>query len=1185
MSLKGTVWAPIGPSPIAENTLQANGLTTAIAVNPSNSNVIYQGTAGGGVWRTIDGGLTWTPLFDRQLALGIGEPGALAIDPNNTNTLYVGTSQRVSQQPQAGLFKSTDGGASWIRLGSGFPAGNTGNASQFVNQWINVIIVDPANSNILYLSSTSGLFRSVDGGRNWTAGTNGTGDARSLVLDTSSPASARILYAGISGRGVFQSTNGGQSWTLILSGTTPAVASAVGSGGFNKVVVAIAPPTSPPNPAGVQVLYVSLEGTGGAPDPVGVYLSTNQGGTWTQRTAPGMPTNTQGGYSFHMAVDPASPGDGANDIIYFGAVGQAKSTNSGNNFTALSGMHPDTHAWAFFPQPSPTPSIVYCGTDGGLSRSTDGGATWTPLSSGGLQTGLFYNIDLKPDATASVTVGALQDNDVETTKGASGMGWIATQVFSDGWDVAYDATIAGQAYCSSGFWTPAPCTRVWRSTDDGTTFPTEITPWGTTSDAGCYLAPVTTDPSNGRIVYVSGSRNLWQSRDGGATWRILRSFTGTGNAEVAKANGNNVVIAVGNQVFVSTNALAATVGGPTGVTFTNITRNLPNRNVLRAVFDPNDPTVIYAVLGGFNGGPGQTGHVFRISIGATSWTDISPALDVPFGAIALDGTDTPSTIYVGTDLGVLRSVDGGVTWSVLDDIHFPRAPVTDLVLNQSAGVLCAATYGRGVFKFTKPTGPSIAVTLQNNLNFGTVCEAPVYLTLEVYNVGATDLTINSVQRLMGSSDFTVLRTPGTPLVIGPGEDVGFTIQYIPTTKGTSETAIIRISSNDPAAPFVDLVATGLGGTASLEAVIADHGKIGNVCLGSFVEEELTINNRGPCPLSIFNISSSSPEFMTSTVVSYPLIVGVGASIEVPIRFQPTSFGPKSATLTVTSNDPASPRMVFVSGDALVPRLALLIADAGNFGDVCVGSFVDETLTLSNSVHCTLSVTNITSSSAEFLVPNVVSYPLTIEAGNSLQVPIRFQPTSFGPKFATLTVTSDDPGGPRSMNVSGNTPSGKLAISGTTQFGGIELGHRAQQTLSMCNVGACDLHVTQVAFKPLCGCEGEYDETGCTHDHDCGCKHKHETGHECKCNQRCSHFKLLNNPFPETLRPGSCMSVLIQFTPHCETSRCCELVIESDDPSMPEKTLYVTGHMRRTLSSALKCWAAGELRDLLDADRR
>jgi photosystem II stability/assembly factor-like uncharacterized protein len=778
---------------------------------------------------------------------------------------------------------------------------------------------------------------------------------------------------------------------------------------------------------------------------------------------------------------------------------------------------------------------------------------------------------------------------VETTSGGTGLGWLGTNG-GDGWDVAYDSAIAGQLYTASGFWRPAPCTRVFRSTDDGATW-SGITPWGTTGDgARCYLSSVSTDPSNGGTVYVSGSQNLWQSRDGGNTWRTIGAFPipttnfVAATATVARTNGNNVVVVVLNQVFVSTNALAATVGPPSGVTFTNITRNLPGRNVLRAAFDPNDPTVIYAVLGGFNGvGPGQTGHVFRTTIGAASWTDISPALDVPFGALALDGTDTPTTIYVGTDLGVLRSVDGGATWYVLDDIHFPRAPVTDLVLSNQARVLRAATYGRGVFEFARPTGPVISVNLQNGLGFGTVCEGPANLTLQIFNVGVADLVISSVQRLMGSTGFTVLPFPGTPLVIEPGEEVDFTITFTPTTPGSSETATIRIISNDAGAPILDLAATGTGGTASLEVAVPDNGDFGEVCLHSFVDRKLVLNNRGPCTLRVFGITSSSSAFIPPGVTSYPLVVGAGDSLELPIRFAPGSFGPASATLTITSNDPASPRSVRVFGSAPAPRLVLAIADAGNFGEVCVGSFRDEPLTLSNSGRCPLTVTGITSSSAEFLPPDISTYPLVIAAGTSVQVEIRFQPTSFGPKFARLTVASDDPGGPRSVDVSGNAPSGKLAISGTTQFGGIELGHRAQQIISVCNVGACDLHVTQVAFKPLCGCEGEYDETGCTHDHDCGCKHEKE--HEPKCNQRCSHFKLLNNPFPATLHPGSCMSVLIQFTPHCEPSRCCELVIESDDPSMPEKTLYVTGHMRRTLSSALKCWAAGELRELLDADNR
>ena len=123
MSLNGTAWAPIGPSPMYDTGpgLNYNGLVTTIAVNPNNQSVLYLGTAGGGVWRSRDAGDNWTPLFDQQLALGFGEPGGIAIDPNNTDTIYVGTNGTRGgsevgsiQQGATGLYKSTDGGASWI---------------------------------------------------------------------------------------------------------------------------------------------------------------------------------------------------------------------------------------------------------------------------------------------------------------------------------------------------------------------------------------------------------------------------------------------------------------------------------------------------------------------------------------------------------------------------------------------------------------------------------------------------------------------------------------------------------------------------------------------------------------------------------------------------------------------------------------------------------------------------------------------------------------------------------------------------------------------------------------------------------------------------------------------------------------------------------------------------------------
>ena len=779
MSLNGTVWAPIGPSPIDQGTIPGtifcNGQVTAIAVHPNNSNIIYIGTAWGGVWLTRDGGATWTPIFDRAPSLGVGEPGGIAIDPVDASIIYVGTSNRdgsqfsgESTQPPAGLFKSTDSGGSWVRLGSGYPSSAPSNANQFFNQVINVVIVDPANHLVVYLASNFGVFVSRDGGLNWTQGALPGGDVRSLVIDLTSPAAARILYAGVSGLGVFGSNDGGQNWTSILSGATTVVANELNTAGtpggtarsVGKFIIALAPPTSPPAAGGVQVLYATVQGrplnsprlATDAPDPIGVFRSTDQGLTWTLQTPhnagippfTGMPLNTQGGYSFHMAVDPASPGDGINDIIYFGAVAQARSTDSGLTFTGLSGLHADTHAWTFVAQPGPF-SIVYCGNDGGIFKST-GGTAFTSLNGGGLQTALFYNLDVKRDATASVTLGALQDNGIVTNAPPAIFPTWRTGVGGDGFDVAHDGQNATKVYGRSN-------ADIFLSTDDGDSYVNISPPWPAL-EAGTYLAAVAVDPSTDGSVYASSKLNLWQSTDSGTSWPKKVPIPGTASeVDVATTNNNNVVVAVGGLVLASTNALGA-------YTLTNITRNLPGRFVSRVAFDPNDPATIYAVLGGLSGFPG--GHVFRTTLAATTWIDISPPLDLPFNTIALDGSETPTTLYAGTDFGVLRSVDGGANWSVLDDIHFPRAPVFELVFHQ--GELRAATFGRGVFSFVKPTGPAIAVGLEDNLAFGTVCQGSThYLTIEVSNVGATDLIITSVQRLMGSSGFTVLSSPATPL--------------------------------------------------------------------------------------------------------------------------------------------------------------------------------------------------------------------------------------------------------------------------------------------------------------------------------------------------------------------------------------------------------------------------------------
>lgn len=423
-----------------------------------------------------------------------------------------------------------------------------------------------------------------------------------------------------------------------------------------------------------------------------------------------------------------------------------------------------------------------------------------------------------------------------------------------------------------------------------------------------------------------------------------------------------------------------------------------------------------------------------------------------------------------------------------------------------------------------PAAPAIAVNLQDDLLFGTVCSEPQFLTIEVFNVGGADLIVDSVSRLSGSATFTVLPNPVTPLTIAPGDQVDFTVRFEPTLRGVPESAVIRIVSNDPVQPNFDIRTTGTLGTGSLEVVVADSGNLGDVCVGEFKDAELVLNNNGPCKLTILNIVSNSTDFQAPSVLSYPLIVGAGVSIEIPIRFQPAGIGPKGGQIKIVSDDPTSPKLVDLSGNAPAPRLVAIVADSGNFGNVCLDSFEDEPLTLTNAGKCPLLVTGITSSSTEFLTPSVVTYPFTIGAGDAIEIPIRFQPTLRGSQTATITILSNDPAGPHFVSVSGFVPSGKIAVCGSTYFGEVDCGI-AQKSISICNVGDCKLFVSKVAFS-----------------------------------RKRRHFKLINNPFPAQLHPGSCLCVVIQYEASCEPE-CCELVIHSDDPNEPVKVLDVVAFTR------------------------
>jgi hypothetical protein len=310
----------------------------------------------------------------------------------------------------------------------------------------------------------------------------------------------------------------------------------------------------------------------------------------------------------------------------------------------------------------------------------------------------------------------------------------------------------------------------------------------------------------------------------------------------------------------------------------------------------------------------------------------------------------------------------------------------------------------------------------------------------------------------------------------------------------------------------------------IETAIAAGGRFADTCEGSFVDELLTINNTGFSLLLISNILSSSPDFIPPAVTVYPLAVAPGNSITIPIRFQPLTAGLVNARLSILSNDLFGPHIVPVHGTGLTSRLVLLIAGHGDFGKVCVGSFRDEPLLLSNSSKCTLAVNSIISSSAEFIAPEVLFFPVSIAPGGCLPAPIRFAPLGIGPKTAAITVSCSDPQGSHTIIVQGNAPSGLLAVTGSTYFGGVRACCQAERTISICNVGECILHITEVAFR-----------------------------------RKSRHWRLINNPFPAALQPGSSLGLVIRYIASERCPRACELIITSDDPALPVKTLDVLAY--------------------------
>jgi photosystem II stability/assembly factor-like uncharacterized protein len=712
-------WKLIGPQPIS---FQFSGRVTALVPDPRNNGIIYLGSAQGGVWKSTDEGFTWTPITDSQASLAIG---CIALDPSNPDIVYAGTGEQnvafVSDPLEkwttfnyfsAGILKSSDGGATWTQLASNFFSGplnaNTGGAT------IGALSVWLKNGKVLLAgvqgatAATSGIYRSADGGVTWTNVLSGAAGTE-VFFD---PSGSGLAYAALgsadltnTANGVYRSSDAGQSWTRISgTGTNVLPSSHVGR---------IALAQAPSDPA---TLYASLTDEQNNGASLGLFKTTDGGQNWTALTTPNYCPYACD-YSNVIRVDPLDA-----NIVYVGGVLLFYSTDGGATWNDANNpqTHVDFHAVAFA---SGQITRLLAGNDGGVYASgnfSTPGMTWTTQFNETLAITQFYS-GLSIDPTnVNRGFGGTQDNGLLRFNGS--LRWEEVTGGDIGATVV-DFTNPSTVYAS------VDCAAL-KSTANGNPGTFSSVSSGISTFPCGFLPPIVMDPSDSQTLYF-GTQKVYQTTSAAATWTAISpdltgcGFSNTGcsldTIAVASSNANTVYAASNNgKVQVTTNALAGA-----GAVWTDISNGLPPRSVTQIAVDPANDRTAYVVFSGFSGFVDAKGHVFRTKNLGNAWTDISANLpNIPVNAIVVD-PDLPGTLYIGTDIGVFATFDGGVSWSPFGS-GLPRVAVTGLTFHRPSRTLRVGTYGRSAWDVSVPAvvSPTLMYYLRQDANnaskFGTI---------------------------------------------------------------------------------------------------------------------------------------------------------------------------------------------------------------------------------------------------------------------------------------------------------------------------------------------------------------------------------------------------------------------------------------------------------------------------------
>jgi photosystem II stability/assembly factor-like uncharacterized protein len=720
-------WVAVGPSSVT-STDEGIGRVNRIGFHPTNSNILYAATAGGGLWRTSNGGTSWAALTDGLPNMNLS---GVVVHKTNPNILYILTGDGdgggsngggdggccAFGKYSTGVLKSSDGGITWNY--TGLKWAETQNIAPFA------LVMHPSNFNILMAATNDGIWRTTNGGTTWTEVL-----LNETVYDIEfMPNNSSIVYASANGGRFFRSMDGGATWTNLYDNSNSRA---------SRTSIAVTPDYA----TGVYMLISNSEDKDD-PEPAfnGLYFSANNGDTWTLKSSgnpnvfsgDGVDTYaSQQGYDHALAVSPFDEKD-----LITGGVRLFRSTNSGTtmsfqNNSGLAKYHVDIHELVY----TPLGSTLYAATDGGVYKSADDGVTWAPIN-GNMAITQYYRISVS-NASTSYVLGGAQDNGTHLRNTNSTT--FERVVGSDGMDNAISVSNGAVMYAST------QGGNFYVSSNSGNSF-SFFTDDATLNAQGSWVTPIDVSTTSPYEIYI-GYYPL-QKGVKGVVWNFDDiGYTGFGNAKVSGrsfvkvAPGNTDIIFAGDNRYNWSGFEDAQLYWRTTDGGTNWLRMFPggadNPLITDLAMNPDNPNEVWVTAGNYVAGR----KVYRSTNGGQTWTNISGSLpNIPINCILYDDNNgnPDDALYIGTDIGVFYRDNTLGDW-IPFSTNLPVVEITDLEKNEAAGLLRASTYGRGVWE----TADYASVCITSH-NFATNAHPPS--EPRFYNASTT---ITSIAEITGA---------------------------------------------------------------------------------------------------------------------------------------------------------------------------------------------------------------------------------------------------------------------------------------------------------------------------------------------------------------------------------------------------------------------------------------------------